>query len=141
MISVRAAPAEHYPWIASRAGCVLTAAFRAIEAVRSDGTIVGMVAYSEWTPNAVVMHVAIEHPAALRHLLRAGFEYPFIESGRRIALCAVLSSNARSLVLVRRLGFRETHRIRDGWVEGVDIVSFEMNRSECRWIHPARKAA
>lgn len=138
---VCASPPEHFPWIAQRAGCVLTSYFRAIEAVREDGTIVGMVAYSEWTPNAVVMHVAIEHPAALRHLLRPGFAYPFLESGRRIALCSVLSTNKRSLELVKRLGFRETHRIRDGWIEGVDIVSFEMHRSECRWLQPVRKAA
>lgn len=131
---VRAAPPEHYPWIASRAGLVCGPTFRAIEAVDAAGRIHGMVGYDGWTPNAVCLHVALEHPAALRALLRDGFGIPFLQLGRGVALAQVLGTNSRSLALVKRLGFRPTAIIRDGWERGVDVHWFEMRRDECRWI-------
>lgn len=138
---VRAAPPEHYGWIAERASLVPGPAFRAIEAVDEAGKIHGQVGYDGWTPNAVCMHVALEHPAALRHLLRPGFGIPFCELGREVALACVLSTNARSLALVPRLGFRFAYRVRDGWRRGVDLVWFEMRREDCRYVKEERWAA
>jgi hypothetical protein len=140
-VIVRAAPPEHYPWIAERAQLVIGPAFRAIEAVDEAGKIHGMVGYDGWTPGAVCVHVALEHPAALRHLLRQGFKIPFLDFGREVALACVLSTNKRSLALVPRLGFRFAYRVRDGWSKGVDMVWFEMRRDECRWLKEARWAA
>lgn len=138
---VRAAAPDHYPWIAERANLAIGPAFRAIEAVDAVGRIHGMVGYDGWTPNAVCMHVALENPACLRHLLVPGFGIPFVELGRGVALAHVLSTNARSLALVPRVGFRFVCRVRDGFKPGIDSVWFEMRKEECRWIRAARKAA
>jgi hypothetical protein len=127
-------PPEHYPWIAKRASLVIGSQFRAIEAIDSNGRVHGAVGYDGWTPGAVCVHVALDHPAALRHLLKPGFRIPFDEFGRKVVLATVLSSNARSLALVTSLGFIESHRIVDGWSEGVDMVLFEMRRGNCRWL-------
>lgn len=137
---VRAAPTEHYAWIAERANLAIGPAFRAIEAVDDAGRIHGMVGYDGWTPNAVCMHVALDNPACMRHLLIPGFGIPFIELGRGVALAQVLSTNVRSLALVPRLGFRFAYRVRDGFKPGIDSVWFEMRKEECRFIR-ARKAA
>lgn len=133
---------EHYPWIAERAGLVVGPSFRAIEAVDASGRILAMVGYDGWLgpecaagrPNACSLHVALEHPAALRHVLRHGFEIPFVRLGIQLVTCMVLSSNERSLTLVRRLGFRETMRGVGWWAPGVDMVLFEMRRESCRWV-------
>ena len=139
-VHVHAAPHEHHAWIAERAGLVPDGSFRAIEAV--DGSrILAMVGYDGWTDNACCIHVALDTPSALRHVLAPGFRIPFLELGKGILVAKVLSTNAASLRLVHRLGFREVFRGRD-WVRpGVDLVVHEMRREECRWIKAERKAA
>jgi hypothetical protein len=133
-VRILAANPAEYVWIAKRAEVAIGPQFRAIKAVDEVGRIHGMVGYDGWTGNAVSMHVAIDNPAALRHLLVPGFRIPFVEFRKGVALAMVLSTNARSLKLVPRLGFAETHRIRDGWAVGVDLVMFEMRREDCRWL-------
>ena len=141
MIDVRIATREEHPWIIQRAGLTVTPDFAAVRARDTEsGRIVAMVGYDSWTPNTVTVHVALAHPAALRHVLVPGFEIPFVHAGRKVAICAVNGTNHRSLALVKRLGFREVYRLRDGWSDGQDLVLFEMRRENCRWIR-RRKAA
>ncbi len=135
MILVRPAPPEHLPWLAQRATLVVSPSLRAIEAVNErTGRVLGIVGYDGWLPNACAMHVAIEEPVAVRRLIGPAFGIPFVELGLGLVLAWVLSTNERSLRFVRHLGFRETHRIRDGWRLGVDLVLLEMRREDCRWI-------
>jgi len=140
-VIVRAAHPDHYGWIASRAALNIGPQFRAIEAVDAEGRIHGMVGYDGWTQSAVSVHVAVDHPAALRHLVGPGFRIPFDEFNRTVVVATVLSSNHRSLRLVKHLGFIETHRIVDGWDLGVDLVLFEMRRPQCRWVERKKEAA
>lgn len=136
MIAVREAPADHYGWIAERAGLTLTPAFRAFEALR-EGRIVGMVGYDGWTPNACHMHVAIDEPIAIRRLLRPAFGLVFDAQpkglGLGVAFGSVLSTNEKALALDLALGFRVVGTLKDGWAVGVDIVMLEMRREECKW--------
>lgn len=131
---VRAAAPDHLPWLAERAGLAIHPALRAIEAVDDAGRIHGMVGFDGWTKNAVCLHVALDNPAALRHLLKPGFGIPFIELGLGVALAPVASTNDRSLKLVPKLGFRFAYRVRDGLDKGVDLIWFEMRKEECRHI-------
>jgi RimJ/RimL family protein N-acetyltransferase len=98
-----------------------------------------MVGYDGWMNGAVSVHVAVEYPAALRHVLRPGFGIPFTELGMRLVLCQVLSTNAASIRMVKHLGFKEVFRGREWYAPGVDLVFFEMRRSDCRWIPQDRK--
>jgi RimJ/RimL family protein N-acetyltransferase len=138
VIEVRESPAAHYGWIAERAQLVVGPQFRAIEAIDGD-RILAMVGYDGWTPGAVMLHVALEHAAALRHVIRRGFEVAFRH--RPVVVASVLSTNRASLELVRHLGFREAGRGLDWWAPGVDLVWFDMRRHECRWLGAERKAA
>jgi RimJ/RimL family protein N-acetyltransferase len=70
----------------------------------------------------------------LRALVRPAFSYPFEELGKGVLLAMVSSANVRSLRLTVGVGFRETYRIRDGVLPGVDMVLFEMRRPDCRWL-------
>lgn len=134
MIEVRAAPSEHYDWIARRAHLAVGGSFRAIEGVDESGRIVAMVGYDGWTPNSCAMHVAVENPMAFRRMVRPAFGIPFAEAGRRVVVCGVLSTNLASLKIVKHLGFKPFGVLRDGWAEGVAIHYFEMRREDCRWI-------
>lgn len=132
--TVRAAPPAHFAWLESRTGCVLTRCARAIEAVDATGRIRGMVAYDNWTEAAVFAHMAVESASVWRALLRPAFEYPFVQLEREILFGLIVASNVRSMALVEALGFRQAHRVRDGWSRGVDMVLWEMRREDCRWL-------
>ena len=140
---VRVAPPEHYAWIAERARLAIVPGFQAIEAIRDDGRIVGMIGFDGWAPNSVCMHDAIDHHAAGRHLIKPAFRIAFMECDRGVVLGYVLSSNPRALALDLHLGFREVARLRDAWSPGVDIHVLEMRREECRWLsdQPLRRVA
>lgn len=124
-------PAQHTP----RTPC------KAIEAVDGQGRVRGRIGYNDWTPSSVRMHVALDGVAASRALLRPAFQYPFLQCGRRV-VWGLVPDGSPSLRLALHAGFREAHRIRDGWAPGVDLVHVEMRREDCRWIQPReRKAA
>ena len=130
-------PPERFKWLADRIPITLSSQFGALEAVDERGRTVAMVGYDGWTTNGVSLHIALEHPAALRHVLGPGFGIPFIELGKQVVVATVLSNNARSMRLVPRLGFREVFRGREWWSPGVDVVFFEMRREECRYVRKA----
>lgn len=130
---VQAAPPEHYRWIQERTQCSMTPGFRALEAL-DHGRIAGMVGYDFWTPAAVNMHVALEDPRSCLPLIKHAFRLPFEAVGKAMVLAVIVSDNVKSIEFVKRLGFRETYRVKDGWSPGVDQVLFEMRRDECRWI-------
>jgi RimJ/RimL family protein N-acetyltransferase len=138
VIRVQAAPPDHHKWIAKRAGLNLHPGFCAIEAVDEDGRIHAMVGFDGWLPGAVCMHVALDSPAALRSILRPAFRAAFAPYpqgfGKTAAIATVLSTNARSLRLVEKLGFRRAYVGKDWSGPGVDFVAFEMRRDECRWL-------
>lgn len=131
---------HEYAWIAERAGCEITASFQAIKAVDATGRIHGMIGYSNWTANSVVMHIALENPACFRELIKVAFSYPFEQVGRNVALATVRANNLRSMRLCKKVGFREAYRVKDGIQIGEDLVIFEMRSENCRWIGK-RKAA
>lgn len=138
---VRAAPKEHFEWLVERTSCAITDGFRAIEAVDAAGAVRGMVGFDSWMPNSCMMHIALDTPIAFRALLRPAFEYVFEETGRGIALGIIPTCNAKSLKLARHAGFSETHRIHNGWSDGVHVMLLEMRREHCRWLRRRQKEA
>jgi hypothetical protein len=135
------APPEHLAWIAERAQVSPGPGFKAIEAVDEAGRILAMVGWDGWTRSACCIHVALEHPAAIRLVLELGFHIPFVVAGLSTVVAQVVATNKRSLKLVRHLGFREVGRISDGWDRGVDLVLHEMRRDECRFIQKQDRRA
>lgn len=131
---VTAGHSEAFEWVQARTGCVLTPNARAIEARDASGRIRGVVAYDHWTVNAVQAHMAVDAPVVWRSLLPSVFEYPFLEAGKGLLLGVIPDGNKRSINMTKRLGFREAHRVVDGWAVGEDLVVMEMRRHDCRWL-------
>jgi RimJ/RimL family protein N-acetyltransferase len=141
VIRIQAAPPEHHPWIAERAGLALHSGFMAIEAVDDTGRVLGMVGFDGWMPQAVCLHIAIEEPIVLRRLLPAAFGVAFGPPpggfAKAAAIATVLSTNEKSLELVRRVGFQKAYVGHDWSGPGVDFCVFEMRREWCRFIPAA----
>lgn len=140
--SVQAAPEPDFNWLAQKTGCALTSDFNAIEALDEAGHIRGMVGYCAWTKNSVQMHMATESPSVWRTLLRPALEYAFVEVGVGICLGVIPDGNARSLRFAKAVGFREVHRVKDGWAKGEDLVVLELRREDCPlFLSDERRAA
>jgi hypothetical protein len=128
-----------YGWIAERTGCEPGPSFKAIKAMDDTGRIHGMVGYSDWTANSVIMYSAIDNPACGRELIKFSFWYPFVQAKRNIALGMVRAKNTKAMRLNKHLGFREAYRVKDGIDIGEDLVIFEMRADECRWIDQSQR--
>lgn len=131
---VEAATPGELEWLVERTEANLTDCARGIKAVDSSGRIRGMVAYDNWTHNAVQAHMAVDFPGAWRSLLRPAFSYPFEEAGKGVLLGIIPADNERSCRMTEAMCFRLAHVIEDGWREGVDLRVYQMRREECPWI-------
>ena len=137
-VTVRPMAPDRRGWLAERAGLSIHPGLVAIEAVKDDGTIVAAVGYDGWLGNSCMMHVAVEHPAALRHVLKPGFGIAFAPKPAGLGFAAVYApvrdDNRAALLMVEHLGFKPFHHGKD-WVQpGVGMVLFEMRRGDCRWL-------
>lgn len=139
-MKVQAAPPQNWQWLVDRVGCAITPSFRAIEAVDVYAKVHGMVGYDRWTDNSCEMHVAVDSPMVIRHLLYPAFEYPFLQCGKGVVIGLVRSDNYKAIKLDKHLGFTELQRIKDGHSKGVDLIIFEM-RKEIWLARQKRKAA
>lgn len=140
-MKVRASTREELGWLVERTGFAPTAAARGIVAVDASGAIRGCVGYDCWTQNAVQAHMAVDAPLVWRSLLLPAFEYPFEQCGRGVLLAVIPAWNRASLKLAEHFGFKRTHRVCDGWSEGVDLVFLEMRREDCVWLAQRKEAA
>ncbi len=102
---------------------------------RRGGELLGVTAFDNWTENSVFLHVWSVGPKAWNRLyLQEIFRYCFEICGKGLAIAITQGDNARTIEFCRRVGFAESHRIRDGWKLGTDLVIQEMRREECRWL-------
>ena len=133
-LTVRAAPKEHLRWLEERTGLALGAHANGIEAVNRAGDIRGMVAYDNWAPNSVQVHMAADTPIAWRSLMGPVCFYPFVERGKGVVLGAIAADNERSLRAAQHMGFRPICRVKDGHDKGVDLLIIEMRKETCHWL-------
>ena len=89
--------------------------------------------YDHWAPNSVNVHICGE-PLKYRNFVYAMFEYPFLEQKKGLLLAITPEDNKLSLDFSRILGFKEVHRIEDGWKPGVALIMKEMRKEHCRWL-------
>jgi len=101
---------------------------RTIGLMREDGTIAAAVGFNGWQTHSCFMHVAFATAHSMtRDLLKAAFDYPFVQCGKDAVYALIGKENDECLRLVRKLGYRET-------TQTVDCVMFEMLAQDCRWL-------
>lgn len=121
-------PPVIWEWLHRKTRLPWSSDLRVVGVMRDDGSIAAAVGYNGWQSDSCFMHVAFDSAHSLnRDLLRAAFEYPFIQSGKEAVYALIDKGNDECLRLVRKLGYREVYRT-------VDCVMFEMLAGDCRWI-------
>lgn len=123
-ISFRATQSEDIPWFRQTTNYRVSPDWTGIVAYCEGTERMGMVLFDGWTPNAAMAHFSIPRPRCLIPLWNEAVGY--LRQNGKVAVFGVTpSDNARALRAIRRLGWTEQTRLKDGWSEGVDLVISE----------------
>lgn len=127
---------DHWPWVVSRAGCLLCEDTKGVVALDDSGVIQGAVVFDNWSYTTASAHWAVDNPMALRAgLLDEGYRYVFETCGRMRLVGSTPADNERALRAALKLGWKEIYRLKDGWKVGVDMVHTQFLRE---WWQPGR---
>jgi RimJ/RimL family protein N-acetyltransferase len=119
-------------WVAKRVdyGFLETRA-NAIGLKRNDELIAGVI-YENWNHQSIWCHFAIEGQLTPAYLA-AIFDYPYNICQVEKIICPVGSDNEQSIKVVKKMGFTEEGRIKEGRPHG-DIVFYTLHRDNCRFL-------
>lgn len=123
-------------WVARRiAGYAATPDTRAIGIVHGDALVAG-AAFDRYNGIHIEACIAAKPgaPWATRATLRGLFAYPFIQLGCVAVTVLVPSTNAESLNLATKLGFRPEALVKYAAHDGSTLVVLKMLRDQCRWV-------
>jgi hypothetical protein len=99
-----------------------------------DHTLLCGVIYQEYTKSSITMHTATFYRNSYgRDMLWVMFHYPFVALQVKVLFAPVEETNARSIALCQKLGFKEVARIADYYPSGAQCL-YAMRRDECRWL-------
>lgn len=98
-----------------------------------DGKLIAGVLYEDFTGANVVCHIAGDEGWATRKFLGIIFSYPFNQLGVKRITAPVNSTNAKSILLMHRLGFTLEATLTQVIPDG-DLLLYRMFASECRFL-------
>jgi hypothetical protein len=78
--------------------------------------------------------VALKGGYTPKLFLKTAFDYPFNQCGIEKIFGIVNSKNTKAMEYDQKLGFKEAIRFTGVHEDGGDLVVFEMNKADCRWI-------
>ena len=100
-----------------------------------SGRIEWVVGYTAFIGKTCQMHmVNLKGGYTPKQLLKSAFEYPFNHCNLEKVFGIVNSKNTKAIEYDQKLGFKEAHRFAGVHDDGGDIVVFEMDKADCRWI-------
>jgi hypothetical protein len=109
--------------------------FQALFWVGEDNHIEWVIGYTAFIGKTCQMHmVNLKGGYTPKGLLFGAFDYPFNFLGLEKAFGIVNSLNTKAMEYDKKLGFREAIRFPGMHCDGGDLVVFEMNKADCRWI-------
>ena len=120
-------------WVAKRVdyGFLETRA-NALGLKRNDELIAGVI-YENWNHQSIWCHFAIQGQLTPAYLA-AIFDYPYNICQVEKIICPVGSDNEQSIKVVKKMGFTEEGRIKEGRPHG-DIVFYTLRRDNCRFLN------
>jgi hypothetical protein len=109
--------------------------FQALFWVGEDNHIEWVIGYTAFIGKTCQMHmVNLKGGYTPKGLLFGAFDYPFNFLGLEKAFGIVNSLNTKAMEYDKKLGFKEAIRFPGMHCDGGDLVVFEMNKADCRWI-------
>jgi hypothetical protein len=125
---------DHARAIAKDAGTFFNPECDRVIANVKDGRLLGGVIFTAYTGASMALHVAGFDPNWIdRDMLWITFHYPFVTCGVRKILGAIPTSNQKTVLFSRKLGFVEETRISDVFADS-DLLIVSMRKEHCRWL-------
>ena len=125
--------AQHYLY--EHAGVQPCGDFQALFWVDENDQIEWVIGYTAFIGKTCQMHmVNLKGGYTPKQLLKSAFEYPFNHCNLEKVFGIVNSKNTKAMEYDQKLGFKEAHRFAGVHDDGGDIVVFEMDKADCRWI-------
>lgn len=108
--------------------------------VDQDNKIEWVVGFTAFIGKTCQMHVVnLTDSYTPKGLLHGAFDFPFNHCGLEKVFGIVNSKNERAMQYDQKLGFKEALRFNGMHDDGGDLVVFEMNKADCRWIKERKK--
>ena len=105
-----------------------------------DNKIEWVIGYTAFIGKTCQMHmVNLKGGYTPKGLLFGAFDYPFNHCGLEKVFGIVNSTNVRAMEYDQKLGFTEAVRFTGMHDDEGDLVVFEMNKADCRWIKERKK--
>ncbi len=132
------AVAQHYLY--EHAGDQPCADFQALFWVDENDQIEWVIGYTAFIGKTCQMHmVNLKGGYTPKGLLFGAFDYPFNFLGLEKVFGIVNSFNTKAMEYDKKLGFTEAIRFPGMHCDGGDLVVFDMNKADCRWIKERKK--
>ena len=122
------------------AGVEWSTDFQALFWIDKNNEIEWVVGYNAFIGKTCQMHVVnLKESYCPRGLLFGAFDYPLNFLGLEKVFGIVNSLNTRAMEYDKKVGFKEVIRFPGMHGDGGDLVVFEMNKVDCRWIKERKK--
>jgi RimJ/RimL family protein N-acetyltransferase len=104
--------------------------------IEKNGEIIGGVVVNEYVEHArCSIHCAGVGKRWLnRSFLNAVFNYVFVQLKCNAVINIVDINNIDSMKFTKHVGFNQIYTIKGGGENGIDVVIFEMQKINCKWI-------
>jgi hypothetical protein len=108
--------------------------------VNEENKIEWVIGYTAFIGKTCQMHmVNLKGGYTPKKLLFSAFDYPFNYRNLEKVFGLVDSNNIKAMEYDQKLGFKEAIRFAEMHDSGGDLVVFEMNKADCRWIKERKK--
>jgi hypothetical protein len=113
---------------------------QAIFWANKENQVEWVVGYTAFIGKTCQMHmVNLKGGYTPKELLKSAFDYPFKQCGLKKVFGIVNSNNVKAMEYDKKLGFKEVNRFVEMHDDNGDIVVFEMDEANCRWIRERKK--
>lgn len=122
------------------AGVEASSDFQALIWVDENNQIKWVIGYNAFIGKTCQMHVVnLTESYTPKGVLFGAFDFPFNHMNLDKVFAIVNSKNTRAMQYDQKLGFIEAIRFPGMHCNGGDLVVFEMNKADCRWIKERKK--
>jgi RimJ/RimL family protein N-acetyltransferase len=134
------AKAIAHRYLYQHAGVEWSADFQALLWVDENNEIEWVIGYNAFIGKTCQMHVVnLSNSYTPKGVLFGAFDFPFNFMGLEKVFGIVNSKNTRAMEYDQKLGFKEAIRFPGMHGDNGDLVVFEMNKADCRWIKERKK--